>query len=908
MLYRHSSKKIMKLFAIFFWFLAPALFSQTVPQPDPDEALVWNMAEYEADTGAQWKTVRFPTLPGALYTLTSSPDLENWQAVQSFYALGDELELALFEQVPAPVTNSGGENQEPPEEVEPIKHFQFLLSPLSGGGIQVTWTSRDENSSGFTHTQILPATLDPAWDFLPFYTGGYDQFFFFVGMIRNDPIDPVTVTTTTLEPASIDSEAFQRLQLEFGTIQQTVANNYTIAQNSPVPPPPHPNSKSFYRIERTLPDSDGDGLPDYYEHSVQQGDPFNSDQNGNGISDGYDDWDGDGTSNLDEFEGGSDANDPNSIPPLKLTYYTRGFWWAEEGYNGVHTFGTPIPPNDSNWELYQDYIDSESASFDYYEYEGTAGLTALVAHQTFPFPSTIGVPREEWLKGDFFFPEEKAVYQWSDGRMLDFRTAQDSEGNLFDLVAQGMFLQGVLTINNPQQKELKEKVTALVVQRFLPENETNWESESVQYDVLPQANGGPTIEREFVIEKGEVVSEPEEIEHSEFTPIDKGVGNYQILLLPVEIQVRNPSQGTWVTVQELKVAKWEEAWFNNQFKADFIDTFQGEEVDRFRVRINTQVLPEEYRKIYVSSTGQTNAAYNDDPTEITLELDENLYGPSDGFVSKPMILVADAFDNKFNSDNAPEDQTHIAALGSDVEFRIKEPNGDVIGKLPVREEKQVDVTLKLLWDGGDGPSQQVLDNIDADIKVAREIYAQTGIKLNFTIQAIHVDVAGVDLSDGLRLDGPSNAGELAAEGETVLNKYATPNTADIIGLYIDGSIFSGTLTGEPQGIAIWDNEEVRPHSRFPSVYWNDAVSQKYKGTFLVKGARDSKATFSHELGHVLSLLHISDEKVPENRAAPRNVLIHGASYSENYQNDNKRFREFQEDRMQNSQFSKEAAE
>ena len=61
------------------------------------------------------------------------------------------------------------------------------------------------------------------------------------------------------------------------------------------------------------PDSDNDSMNDGFERT-HEFDPNNADENLNGISDGADDRDGDGVSNVGEAEAGTDPDDPNDSP------------------------------------------------------------------------------------------------------------------------------------------------------------------------------------------------------------------------------------------------------------------------------------------------------------------------------------------------------------------------------------------------------------------------------------------------------------------------------------------------------------------------------------------------------------------------------------------------------------------
>ena len=114
------------LFLIGVSFQFSFLFAQT-DNSTPSETLTWNLEDYEDERGEVWTTARFETLRGALYTLQSSPDLDSWIPLQSFYALSSELHLALFSQTPS-VGNLDGD----PNELERVTHhhLSFQLRPF----------------------------------------------------------------------------------------------------------------------------------------------------------------------------------------------------------------------------------------------------------------------------------------------------------------------------------------------------------------------------------------------------------------------------------------------------------------------------------------------------------------------------------------------------------------------------------------------------------------------------------------------------------------------------------------------------------------------------------------------------------------------------------------------------------
>ena len=164
----------------------------------------------------------------------------------------------------------------------------------------MSWRSFAPDSSEIIR-QILPVSLDSSWVARPLHNSFFDSYSFFLFASTHHIATDDFEVTAQLSPS--DASAFAALQTHFAAIQQEVIAGVVQAENAPTPPPPHPDSKRFYRLERSFPDSDGDGLTDYQEFLSQQNNP-----NGEGsdpfVDNGEspDDFDGDGIPNDVEEE------------------------------------------------------------------------------------------------------------------------------------------------------------------------------------------------------------------------------------------------------------------------------------------------------------------------------------------------------------------------------------------------------------------------------------------------------------------------------------------------------------------------------------------------------------------------------------------------------------------------------
>jgi len=187
----------------------------------PVEELTWDIEDYVDDGDSTWTTARFETLRGAIYTLQSSPTLETWAPLQSFYALGEELHLTLFENAP-------------PEESAPLDTGELvvaesrisisfhLVSTPDQTGTVVRWHSIDSDIDEPLITKALPATLVSGWNNDPLYFSAFDSHLIFITALPNQEAGVNFVETSEL--STKDQAAWEALQLHFDTIQQEVTD------------------------------------------------------------------------------------------------------------------------------------------------------------------------------------------------------------------------------------------------------------------------------------------------------------------------------------------------------------------------------------------------------------------------------------------------------------------------------------------------------------------------------------------------------------------------------------------------------------------------------------------------------------------------------------------------------------
>jgi hypothetical protein len=339
-------------------------------------------------------------------------------------------------------------------------------------------------------------------------------------------------------------------------------------------------------------------------------------------------------------------------------------------------------------------------------------------------------------------------------------------------------------------------------------------------------------------------------------------------LLPIEIVDKDKK-----AVTKLKVGKMAETGVLSGAEGSATLDI-NKDSDRFYVRIPGAASMGTV-SIKVATVENSDASYNDDESEIDMQVEGN------DLITKSMLLVSDDVDDDYQVDgvvdDAKNDRTHKVQLGG--KFQVKsikiggtEHQADI--KTPVPVKKTVNFGVVVLRQTAGGAPVVTQADVENDLKIARERYAQVGTQLTWSI-SIHDPPAGVDLSDGLLVatDGVATMKKVAPETRALIEAMGTANTnADIHLFYVNELKAFGSI---PRGVAIAD-------------YWFDASEDSYLYNCFVAASR-GPFTAAHELAHLLT-----DE---DHHSSSYNLLRNGTSTS-NTLGGSKRIETTQESKIQ----------
>ena len=231
-------------------------------------------------------------------------------------------------------------------------------------------------------------------------------------------------------------------------------------------------------------------------------------------------------------------------------------------------------------------------------------------------------------------------------------------------------------------------------------------------------------------------------------------------LLPLEFIDKSGAQ-----LSELKVGKMYPGVITGTgLPGSVVSVSLDSDEDWFKVRVRDGAALSGI-KMKFGTVDNPDSAYNDDPTQYTLE---TMAGDA---VTKPMLLVSDDVDDHHEAsysggkaDNSPDDRTHKIQLGGS--FKISEVSVGYRGwnsidmKLLTKKKKTVKVQfVNCKYGPGSGTPCWTTAQIEWTQKMMQERYAQVGIEFDFLPVATG---ASVGIASGTLFNGEAPSFNAAA--------------------------------------------------------------------------------------------------------------------------------------------------
>jgi hypothetical protein len=231
-------------------------------QPEGDDLLPARWFEnIPATDDSIQRTLVFKSTAGVLYTVETSNNLTDWNTEETFYGLGHDVLVPMYEYTPPPPPPPGT----PPAELPPRPLFASLTlrrEASPGTGTIVSWRSLEGGAPIITR---IDTALHPDWENQILHThqaNGYHLFIF--GHYQAAVATPAPLPTLT----TADQALLDHLAAQLPAINIQVENATAIARAAP-PPAPQSGQKQFWRIKADWSlDSDGDGTPDWLEYKL----------------------------------------------------------------------------------------------------------------------------------------------------------------------------------------------------------------------------------------------------------------------------------------------------------------------------------------------------------------------------------------------------------------------------------------------------------------------------------------------------------------------------------------------------------------------------------------------------------------------------------------------------------------
>jgi Lamin Tail Domain/CotH kinase protein/Chitobiase/beta-hexosaminidase C-terminal domain len=236
--------------------------------------------------------VVFPTTAGKSYRIQHSSDLQSWAYFpESIYGFGQTVRYHVYD---APTAQAAAPLP-PSTEPRPSEYYFFIVTAFPDGSAVASWQGKDGSPQkayiasfdlrylGQTMQEMIDGTRVPASPALPFRLSVWSW---------SSPKDPAVVN---IVPSPTETATLAKLTSQYTWTSDTMKARVDYRAANPGPPPSPPKLfddrgqpvNQYFRVYESNVDSNFDGTADYLQFG-NGGNPFNMDNDGDGIPNGYD--------------------------------------------------------------------------------------------------------------------------------------------------------------------------------------------------------------------------------------------------------------------------------------------------------------------------------------------------------------------------------------------------------------------------------------------------------------------------------------------------------------------------------------------------------------------------------------------------------------------------------------------
>jgi len=245
-----------------------------------------------------------------------------------------------------------------------------------------------------------------------------------------------------------------------------------------------------------------------------------------------------------------------------------------------------------------------------------------------------------------------------------------------------------------------------------------------------------------------------------------------------------------VATNQLKVAKWENAFEGTDDNPSVKQDFNEGDVDRFYLKV-----PMPWNE--GQGTATVKIKTDSDP-ENEIEVTE-IPGEPGVFRTNGLILVSNETDDLHpqNTDEQLTDVTHKVKLGDRVTFTFETPGG---GSATIEATVKKRGTLKLKTWRFQGANTRSAPQVEKAVEVMKEIFAQIGLDVEHTPDTatfdFEVEPARLNLFEyGLAF----RELKFLSEGKSLMEQFSTPGTVDA---YFIESMVGGSAATMGQAMTV----------------------------------------------------------------------------------------------------------